>query len=264
MIEHLLDTYAQNNAISQVNPVTKIVLGVGSLIFILFSPHIIIPFYSAIFLSMAIIYIAKIPLNGYIRLLSIPVGFTIMGVIPILLLTPGGENIWRMALIHGVSLTISEAGVATCLLIFSRVIGGTVALLFISLTTPLTDIIGVLTRCRIPQEITDLMTILYRNIFILLDQATQIHAAQVMRLGYSRPKEATESFGMLCGSLFISSWNAGDDLIKAMDCRCYDGKMASISPCDPVSIKSMVLVLLYLTSLLCAWTICFTSNHGVI
>lgn len=264
MIEHLLDTYAQNNEISQVNPVTKIVLGVGSLILILFSPHIIIPLYSAIILSLILIYVAKIPLNGYIRLLSIPVGFTIMGVIPILLLTPGEEIIWRMVLIPGVKLTISNAGVATCLLIFARVLGGTVALLFISLTTPLTDIIGVLTKCRIPQEITDLMTILYRNIFILLDQATLIHAAQVMRLGYSRPKEATESFGMLCGSLFISSWNAGDDLIKAMDCRCYDGKMASLSPCDPITTRSMALVLLYLTSLLCAWIVCFTSSHGVI
>lgn len=264
MIEHLLDTYAQNNAISQVNPVTKILLGVGSLIFILFSPHIIIPLYSATFLSLVIIYVAKIPPYGYLRLLSIPVGFTIMGVIPILLLTPGGEIIWRMALIPGVYLTITGTGVTTCLLILARVLGGTVALLFISLTTPFTDIIGVLTRCRVPQEITDLMTILYRNIFILLDQATQIHAAQVMRLGYSRPKEATESFGMLCGSLFISSWNAGNDLIKAMDSRCYDGKVASLSPCDPITTGSMALVLLYLFSLSCVWTVCFLSSQGVI
>lgn len=263
MIEHLLDTYAQNNAISQVNPVTKLLLGLGSLTLILVSTHSIIPLFAAIVLSLVLIIIAKIPSRGYIRLLTIPVGFTLMGVIPILLLTPGEEIIWRMTPIPGVILTMTDTGMTTCLFILARVLGGTVALLFISLTTPFTDIIGLLSKWGIPQEITDLMTILYRNIFILLDQATQIHAAQVMRLGYSRPKEATESFGMLCGSLFISSWNAGDDLIRAMDCRCYDGKVASLSPCDPIKSSSMAPVLFFLLFLVCIWTACITYLNGV-
>ena len=70
--------------------------------------------------------------------------------------------------------------------------------------------------------------IIYRYIFIIYEQAVEIWQAQVMRLGYSRPKESIRSFSMLCGMLFISSWIAGEDLIRAMDCRCYDGIIPSL------------------------------------
>jgi cobalt/nickel transport system permease protein len=70
-----------------------------------------------------------------------------------------------------------------------------------------------------------------------------------MRLGYSRPVEAIRSFSMLCGMLFISSWNAGEDLIHAMDCRCYDGIFPSLDIAEPVQMSSLLPVLLYLGGL---------------
>lgn len=250
MNQHLLDNYAQTNAISQVNPVTKILLGIGTLLLVLLSQYPIIPIISAITLSIILILFAKIPSSDYLRILSIPAGFTLISVTAILFLSSGGKIFWEMPITPWMVVTISQEGIDKSIAVLFRVVGGTVSLLFISLTTPFTDIINLLNRCRVPQEMTDLMTILYRNIFILLDQATQIHAAQIMRLGYSQPREAAESFGMLCGSLFISSWNAGDDLIRAMDCRCYDGKFASLTPSDPVQVKTLIPVLLFLALLL--------------
>jgi len=70
-----------------------------------------------------------------------------------------------------------------------------------------------------------------------------------MRLGYSHIKEAIHSFSMLCGMLFISSWNAGEDLIHAMDCRCYNGIFPVLDPAEPVQIQSLAPVLVYLAGL---------------
>ena len=81
-----------------------------------------------------------------------------------------------------------------------------------------------------PVELIDLMMIMYRYIFIMYEQAREIWQAQIMRLGYSRVRESIRSFSMLCGMLFISSWTAGEGLIQAMDCRCYDGIMPSLDP----------------------------------
>ena len=259
MNRHLLDTHAQNNAISQVNPITKILLGIGTLILVLISQAPIIPTISTLTLSLTLIIIAKIPGKEYIRLLLIPAGFTLISVSAILLLSSGGEVFWEMHLAPWLTISITQNGVEKSMIILLRVIGGTVSLLFISLTTPFTDIIRLLNQCHIPQEITDLMTILYRNIFILLEQATQIHAAQIMRLGYSRPREAAESFGMLCGSLFISSWNAGDDLIRAMDSRYYDGKFPILTPSNPISARNMIPVITFL-SFLIVLLILFSPN----
>lgn len=249
MIEHLLDEHAQKSAISHISPRTKLLLGLGTLVITLIAGSILLPLIAAVSLSLVILCIARIPPGVYLRLLLIPAAFTLMSLLVILLLGGGGETLWEFSPSSALTLTITRESLSQAALIFSRVAGGVTSLLFISLTTPFTDIIRVLNQCRVPREITDLMAILYRNIFILLDQATQIHAAQVMRLGYSRPREATESFGMLCGSLFISSWNAGDDLLRAMDCRCYDGEFAQLTPSEPVRARSLLPVILYLSLL---------------
>jgi len=118
--------------------------------------------------------------------------------------------------------------------VFCRVIGGMSAMIFIALTTPMTDIFIVFRQCRVPEVVIDLMMIIYRTIFILIDQVIQIYQAQVMRLGYTSWKESIHSFSSLCGAAFIASWDSGEDLIRAMDARCYDGKFALLGETRPV------------------------------
>jgi cobalt/nickel transport system permease protein len=113
----------------------------------------------------------------------------------------------------------------------------------------MTDLFNGMKRIGIPIELIDLMMIIYRYIFIVYAQAFEIWQAQVMRLGYSRPREAIRSFSMLCGMLFISSWNAGEDLIRAMDCRCYDGIFPSLDLAEPVQMRSLIPVIAYLAGL---------------
>jgi cobalt/nickel transport system permease protein len=66
---------------------------------------------------------------------------------------------------------------------------------------------------------------IYRYIFVFLDQAAMIHSAQVMRLGDAGTKNSLNSFAMLCGVLFLRSWEQGERLVVAMDSRCYEGKL---------------------------------------
>lgn len=96
--------------------------------------------------------------------------------------------------------------------------------------------------------VIDLMMIIYRTIFILMDQVIQIYQAQVMRLGYSRYRESVQSFATLCGAAFIASWDAGDDLIRAMDARCYDGKFALLGESRPMEYKPCLAVVFFLVS----------------
>ncbi|MCX6686197.1 MAG: energy-coupling factor transporter transmembrane component T, partial [Methanoregula sp.] len=115
------------------------------------------------------------------------------------------------------------------------------------LTTPMTDIFIVLRQCRIPEVVIDLAMIIYRTIFIIVDQVKQIYNAQVMRLGYSTFRESIHSFASMCGAVFIASWNAGEDLIRAMDARCYDGKFALLGETRPVERIPLFAVIVFLS-----------------
>ncbi|WP_292424439.1 cobalt ECF transporter T component CbiQ [Methanoregula sp.] len=250
MFETLLDNIAQNSTFRHIHPGTKILLGLGSLLICLVSPTPVVPLISGIILSLVLLIPARISPLVYGELLIAPAIFTACSIIVLLFMLGGGDVIWRFSPVSWINLTITDNAVRHAILILFRVFGCTISLFFIALTTPMTDLFNIMKRCRIPVELIDLMMIMYRYIFITYEQAREIWQAQIMRLGYSRVKESIRSFSMLCGMLFISSWIAGEGLIHAMDCRCYDGIMPSLDPAEPVQMQSLFPALLYLAGLI--------------
>ncbi len=249
MFEDLLDDIAQNSTFRHIHPGTKVLLGLGSLLICLVSPTPVVPLVSGIILSLVLLIPARVSPLVYGELLLAPALFMAFSIIVLLFMLGGGEVIWRFSPVSWINLTITDGAVRQSVLILCRVFGCTISLFFIALTTPMTDLFNGMKRCRVPVELIDLMMIMYRYIFIIYEQAREIWRAQVMRLGYSRVGEGIRSFSMLCGMLFISSWNAGEDLIRAMDCRCYDGIFPSLDLAEPVQMRSLVPVLLYLAGL---------------
>nr|WP_320160374.1 cobalt ECF transporter T component CbiQ [uncultured Methanoregula sp.] len=249
MIDTNLDSVAQQSAFRHIHPGTKLILALGSLILCLQSPFPVVPLLAGVVLSLVLIVPGRINPQLYGALLLGPAFFAIMSVIVLLFMLGGGDVIWRFNPVTWINLTITTEAVKQSTLVLCRVFGCSISLFFIALTTPMTDLFNGMKRIGIPVELIDLMMIIYRYIFIVYAQAVEIWQAQVMRLGYSRPREAIRSFSMLCGMLFISSWNAGEDLIRAMDCRCYDGIFPSLDSAEPVQMRSLVPVLLYLAGL---------------
>ncbi|MDD1653950.1 MAG: energy-coupling factor transporter transmembrane protein EcfT, partial [Methanomicrobiales archaeon] len=62
----------------------------------------------------------------------------------------------------------------------------------------------------------------------------------------SAPREAVASFGNLCGASFMASWETGEDLIRAMDARCYDGQFAMLEESPPVRARHLAGAVVYL------------------
>lgn len=250
MIESSLDYIAQQSAFRHIHPGTKLFLALGSLVLCLISPTPVVPLISGIVLSFVLIGPGRLSPRLYGKILLGPAVFVIMSTIVLLFMLGGGEVIWQFHPVSWINLSITTGAVRESALILCRVFGCSVSLFFICLTTPMTDLFNGMKRAGIPIDLIDLMMIVYRFIFIFYAQAVEIWQAQVMRLGYSRPKEAIRSFSMLCGMLFISSWNAGEDLIHAMDCRCYNGVFPVLDQAEPIQIQSLVPVMVYLAGLI--------------
>lgn len=249
MLENLLDSIAQESAFRQIHPGTKLLLGLGTLLICLLSPSPLVPLLSGVVLSLVLIIPARVSPIVYGELLLGPAIFTVISIVVLLFLLGGGPVVWQFSPVPGITLTVTEGAIRQSTLVLCRVFGCSVALFFIVLTTPMTDLFNVMKRARVPIELIDLMMIIYRYIFIVYDQANEIWQAQVMRLGYSRPGEAIRSFSTLCGMLFITSWNAGEDLVRAMDCRCYNGVFPSLEQTEPVRVRSLAPVVVWLAIL---------------
>ena len=261
MFEDLLDNVAQQSTYRYIHPGTKLILCLGSLIICLLSPSPVVPLISGIVLSMVLIGPARISPVLFGELLLGPAVFTGISVIILLFLIGGGAVVWQFTPLPSITLAITDGGIREGTLVLCRVFGCSVSLFFIVLTTPMTDLFNGMKRARIPIELIDLMMIIYRYIFIMYDQGVEIWQSQVMRLGYSRPAEAIRSFSTLCGMLFITSWNAGEDLVRSMDCRCYNGVFPSLEQAEPVRLYSLVPVLAYLAFL--GGILIMTSAGGV-
>jgi len=246
MFEEFLEDIAQNNGLREVNTYLKLAAGLGAILLCLLSTSFIPPLFIAMVLTGAILFLARVDTKTYGELFILPLGFALMSVAGIILISGGHEIFWRWDILPGFSLSITRESINQGIFVFCRVIGGMSALCFIALTTPMTDIFRVFRQCRVPEVVIDLMMIIYRTIFILIDQVMQIYQAQVMRLGYSTYKESIHSFASLCGAAFIASWDAGDDLVRAMDARCYDGKFALLGESRPVEPIPCFIVVVFL------------------
>jgi len=251
MFEELLEDIAQKNGLREVNTYLKLATGLGAIILCLLSTSYLPPLVIALVLTGSILILARVDAKTYAGLFIVPVWFALFSVAGIILISGGQEVFWRWDPFSWLSLSITRESINFGFLVFCRVMGGMSAMCFIALTTPMTDIFIVLRRCRIPDIMIDVAMIIYRTIFIIMDQVKQIHAAQVMRLGYSTVGESIHSFASMSGAVFIASWDAGDDLIRAMDARCYDGKFALLGETRMVEYMPLVATTVFL-ALSCA------------
>jgi cobalt/nickel transport system permease protein len=227
-MEMILDEFAQGNGLRDLDARIKILIGAGTILIGLASTSPAAPIFIAISLSLLTLFFARAPLRLYLSLLMIPLAFTLMGGLVIFCMSGGGAPLFSVS-IFSWTITPTEGSLALAVMVMSRMLGGMCSLFFIALTTPITDIFSVLCACRFPRSLIDLSMLIYHFIFVLIGEAISIHTAQELRHGYSSFRNSVNSFAMLGAMLFIRAWKQGEELLVAMDARCYDGKL-ELSP----------------------------------
>jgi cobalt/nickel transport system permease protein len=220
---YILDDYAQNNALRDQDSWLKLLLGLGAILVCISSPGPFAPLAIALTMTFITLFLARIPAGLYLSLLSIPFSFAIFSCIVILFISGGGTPLFSFS-IAGVILTVTAGSANLALLLIARTLGGMCSLFFIALTIPMVEIFSVMHSLKLPKNFVDLSMLIYHFIFVLIGEAIAIHTAQMLKHGYSSFKNSINSFAMLSGMLFIRAMGKGEEMITAMDARCYDGK----------------------------------------
>ncbi|NLX50131.1 MAG: cobalt ECF transporter T component CbiQ [Methanospirillum sp.] len=240
MFEEILEDIAQRNSLREVNTSLKLAVGLGGLVLCLVSTGYVAPLFIALALIAALVLLARIDAYTVAELFVAPAIFAATGVIVIVLTSGGVDPFWVWQPLSWLSLSVTPESIDRGFLVFCRTLGGMASLIFIALTTPMTDLFGVMRQCRLPAVLVELVMIIYQTIFLLLDHLVLIYRAQLMRLGYSSPGEWIRSFSTLAGAGFIGAWNAGEDLIRAREMRCYDGKLVILGEVRPVAARPLL------------------------
>jgi len=262
MYEELLEDIAQGNRLREVSPYLKLAAAIGAILFCLLSGSFVAPLAIALLLSFGVLLLARVSPWTYGELFIAPLSFALASVLVILLLSGGGVPLWGWTPLPWLSLSVTAASINKAALVLARMVGGMSALIFLAVTTPMTDLFLVMRRCRVPEPVLDLAMMIYRAIFLILDQLVQTYRAQRMRLGYSSFEESIRSLSTLCGSVFIGSWLAGEDLVRAMDARCSEGKFAMLGSIQPVEARPLLAVMAFLA--LAAVIVALTGSVTVV
>lgn len=121
------------------------------------------------------------------------------------------------------TLVAKEEGLALGLLQASRILGAVGILLVLSSVAPAHELFLGLRWCRFPKVWVEIALMMYRYLFVCLDEASELLDAQRIRLGYGRPRTAIMSAGSLVGAVMVRSIEQSTRTHEAMVARGYTG-----------------------------------------
>jgi len=206
-MHHQIDSLAYRNRLRYLPPEHKLLFAIA-LFTLGFLTSPAIQGAIALWLALWVIGYARIPADVYLKLQAIPLTMGLMS-LPALLLgisrlpTPGSAN--PDALL-GVALGrwylyLSDQGLQQGGALIVRAIALTSCLYFILLTVPFTEILQVLKRLGCPVLITDLLALMYRFIFVLVNTVSELTTAQQARLGYTTWHNRMRSLSIVVSQL---------------------------------------------------------------
>lgn len=239
-----IDKLAYISELQKVNPMEKFIFAMVTMIMCISLNNLTDSIIILLLMAFITIYKGKLPLKNYIELMSLPLVFLIMGLITIAINVVGSnEGLIFSFSIFNVKLGCTYDSIFTATKLFFKSLASVSCLYFLTLTTPIFEVLSVLRKLKVPKLFVELMGLIYRFIFVLLDTVNMIYISQNSRLGYSTFKLGFNSLGELITSLFLSSYKRSQDIYTAMESRCYDGEINLLENNYTHSYKNIFLII---------------------
>ena len=222
-----IDYIAHNNRLSDTNVYAKVIFGVGLMIPTLILDNLTLDAVVFVLMGILVVGVARISVKSYIKFLTIPIIFAVITCVFLIFFFGSGEVIYNTG-IWGIVVTRSslDLGIKT----FCRCFACFSCLGFVTLTTPIADLLQCLHSIKVPVLFIDISLLMYNTIFIFLDQLSTMRNAQETRLGYVGSKSTYKSLGMLFSNLFFRSLDKSETLQCSLDSRCYQGYLPVYKP----------------------------------
>lgn len=240
-----IDTYAYSSKLQHINPSFKLLFCVSLIILGLVSDSIGVCVILILSMAWLIVIKGKLSLASYLSLLAIPLLFIILSGIGLLInisKEPHPEFCINVKFFY--IYTDKESMYNTILVTF-KAFASVSCLYMLSLTTPFYEIIDALRSFKLPKIICELMSVIYRFIFILLDLHNKMRLSAKSRLGFTGFKRALFTFGNILSSLLVVSLKKTNVYYDALEARGYTGEIKFLTHKKPLRLKHVVYAVMY-------------------
>lgn len=218
-----IDRYAYESGMRDYNASYKVLFSVGALIAVIAADSIPVSLVTVCYMMLLTVTVGKVHLHDYLRLMLVPAAFILLSGLAIALQTgETADALWSFG-IFGVSISIDRGGLMQAVETGLKAFGAVSALYLMTLSTPMGEILNVLRKIHVPDMLIELMHLIYRYIFILLEQNRRQKDAAAARFGYAGFRTSLHTFGMELANLFVLSMKKSGVYYDAMEARGYDG-----------------------------------------
>lgn len=146
-------------------------------------------------------------------------------------------------------ICISEESLKRAVNLVFVVLSSVSCLYFLILTTPMTAILDVLRKLKLPSIFIELITLTYRFIFVIMEESINIYQSQSSRLGYITIRQGIKSLGLLISVLFLKVFERTKQLSIAMNSRGYGDEILFFDPSYRYSLVNWFIILLILAGM---------------
>lgn len=150
-------------------------------------------------------------------------------------------------------LYTSIAKLKEMVFLMMKVFGAISAMIMMTLSTPSSEIIGVLRKAHVPKLIIELMNLIYRYIFILLDVFNNMRNSADSRQGYCDFKTSCKTFGNVASNMLVLSLKKANAYYTAMEARGYEGDLVFLEDEKPFQISQVIYAVGFMLFLLLLW-----------
>jgi cobalt/nickel transport system permease protein len=212
----------RDNTLTRIDPRVKLLIALAALIAVVTSARPVLPL-GLFVLSLGTIASLRIPVKLVALRLAAP--FSTVAILVVLQTFVTGTTPLFALTLGGWTITAKAEGLRQGLLLGVRVLGALSVVLLLGITTPAHRIFQALRGFRISKEWVEIAILMYRYIFVLMDRAGDLAAAQRLRLGYTAPRRALTSLSALAGATVVHSFEQAGRTHDAMRLRGYRGTM---------------------------------------
>lgn len=239
-----IDSLAQESRLKDFSAEVKMLFALLSLGIAISSQSFVAPLTIALIMIGVTLGPGGIPLRSYLKWLSPPLLFAI----PPLIIMPffvGGESEIFSFHFLGYSLAAHVEGVNLALLVTGRLLGGVSSLFFLAFTTPMVEIFALLERLRVPPVLLEMALLIYRYIFVVLEEAEKMLLAMKSRGQKGSLSGSLRGFGLLGANLFARALARGERLNTTLESRGYAGRLKMLHRPRRIPLLPLVLVVAF-------------------
>ena len=221
-----IDKYAYTSKLKNQDPIYKLTFSMLTLGVCVWADSILVSVLVLMVMCWYTVYKGGIRFSLIIKLLIIPMSFLILGVLTVGFNVSKDQSIFLLSIpAFGTNVGVSRLGILNAMQLFFKALGAVSCLYYLSLSTPMVDLFAVLRKIKVPSLIIELMSLIYRFIFVLIETADTIYTSQNSRLGYSNLSSGYRSMAALASTLFIRAYKRSDELYTSLEARGYDGEI---------------------------------------